>query len=131
MTRRLLIASIGGALTLCEGSVLAQSTFECPKARAQLRSAEPIIGQLEEPRGELHESDLTAKKGGLYELRFNLARTTDTQLEKWLVCHYQDDSEQVVKLLPTTKECIIVSKNQGVDPQTKATHYRILSVTCK
>jgi hypothetical protein len=141
MHRNDLKRAVGAALALTTlgalhpGMAMADQRIVCPVAAVQLDTAAPILGPLQgpDPWGELH-GESVKKNDGTFVNKFDLAGGVGgvaPQLEKWLICYYQDGSHQAIKLATSTKECDVWSKRDGVDPTTKKPRYRVFDITCK
>lgn len=114
------------------GIARADQHIVCPALTVQFDTAAPILGPVQgpEPWGELH-GESVKKKDGTFVNRYDLTGGVAPQLEKWLICYYQDGSHQAIKLPTATKECGVHSKRDGIDPATKKPRYRVLDITCK
>jgi hypothetical protein len=124
------------ALTSCGAAhpalAKADQNIVCPVQKVQLDTVAPILGPVQgpEPWGELH-GESVKKKDGTFVNRYDLTGGVAPQLEKWLICYYQDGSYKPVKLSKATKECGVHSKRDGVDPATKKPLYRVVDIICR
>lgn len=124
--------AVAACAALLPGIAKADRHIVCPVLAVQLDTAAPILGPVNGPVpwGELH-GESVKKKDGTFLNRYDLTGGIAPQLEKWLICYYQDGSYQPVKLPTATKECRITSTRNGTDPATKMPFYRVSDITCK
>lgn len=119
-------------LAVLPGTVKADQHVVCPSSATQLTSAEPTLGGLRTPSGELHEAESTRTKDGGYALRYDLTGGDAPELEKWLICRYRDQSNKAIKLPTTTKECIVTTKAAGgFNSATRRPYYQVLDILCR
>jgi hypothetical protein len=119
-------------LTVRPASATAEQHVVCPASASRLDSAEPVLGPLDAPWGELHEAESVRRKDGAYVIRYDLTGGEAPRSEKWLICHYRDDSHRAVKLPVATTTCRVTTRQDGaVDPATKRPYYRVLDITCR
>lgn len=113
------------------GLAVADQHIMCPVSTVQLEAAAPILGPVNgpEPWGELH-GESVKKKDGTFVNRYDLTGGVAPQLEKWLICHYQDGGHRAIKLPNQTKECSVRTKQNGTDPATRQSRYRVLDIAC-
>jgi len=110
----------------------AEQRIVCPASAARLDGAEPILGPLDAPWGELHEAESIKRKDGVYIVRYDLTGGAAPQSEKWLICRYRDGSHRAIKLVATTTECRVTARqDETVDPLTKRPYYRVLNIACR
>ena len=119
-------------LALRPASANAEQHIVCPASASPLDGAEPILGPLEAPWGELHEAESVRRKDGAYVIRYDLTGGEAPRSEKWLICRYRDDSHRAVKLPVTTTACTVTTRLDGaVDSLTKRPYYRVLDIRCR
>lgn len=130
--KRLAIATLAATalIALRPGVARADQRIACPVLATQLDTAEPIIGPVNGPApwGELHSDDKTLKDGTFVQ-EYYLSGGVTTQLEKWIICKYADDTYKALKLPTETKKCSVAFKSTGADPATKKPRYRV-DITC-
>lgn len=126
-----LVATALGATCFCSfpSAAKADQRIVCPSSAARLTGAAPILGRLQEPWGELREAESTKNKDGSYVIRYDLTGGDTSQLEKWLICYYRDDSYKAIPLPTLTRECRIKTREDG--PANPATNRRVLDVNCR
>ena len=132
-TIRLAATALGAACFWLTPSVVkADQRIVCPSSAKPLTSAAPILGPLQQPWGELQEAESTKSKDGSYVIRYDLTGGDAPQLEKWLICRYQDASYKAIQLSAATRECRIRTKEDGpANPTINRHHYRVLDVSCR
>ncbi len=125
-------AAIAVLLALRPSSANAEQHVACPASASLLDGAEPVLGPLDAPWGELHEAESIRRKDGAYVNRYDLTGGVAPRSEKWLICRYRDDSHRAIKLPVTTKACTVTTRQDGaVDPATKRPYYRVLDISCR
>lgn len=101
--------------------------FYTPELRLKLKSAGAMLGPLERMgmlQGEVTQQDDTMLH------RYAMTGGPGAGMEKWIVCSYEGNANQALRLPPATSECIVAYRRDR-DREEDESSYPLSAITCK